>query len=161
MKWRSTAVGLMLLATTIGTGIAVEAFGFAGVGRESHVSYYPGEPPGATSTPTPFEPPVTPTKTPSGTSVMFGVDADLAADGLQASRPGSVPNGSNFSVDIVVFGDTVPGYRAYQVLVDFDDVLFDAVDVGTPVTIVGSDGGDDPFLALVARYRATAEKEGS
>ncbi|HYV67548.1 MAG TPA: L,D-transpeptidase, partial [Myxococcales bacterium] len=41
------------------------------------------------------------------------------------------------------------------------DVLFGAVDIGTPVTIVGSEDNSHPYADLVERYRTTAEKRKS
>jgi L,D-transpeptidase-like protein len=41
------------------------------------------------------------------------------------------------------------------------DVLFDAVVIGTPVTIVGSEDSSHPYADLVERYRTTAEKRKS
>ena len=118
MRSWSAVVGLMLLAVTVATGVAVEAFGFAGVGRDSNVSYYSGEPP------RPGTPAPTATKTPV-TSVMFAVDADLTADGVQAARAGTIPPGGRFTIDVVLSGGTIPNYLAYQVTIDYDDVLFD------------------------------------
>jgi hypothetical protein len=83
----------------------------------------------------PWSPPCTtpaPTRTPSNTSVFFAMDADLTADGVQSSRPTSVPMGENFTVDVVLYGDVIPGYVAYQVSLDYDDELFDAT--GVPVS---------------------------
>jgi hypothetical protein len=78
----------------------------------------------ATPTATPTPPP-----TPGpGSSQVFAVDADLAADGVQASRPSAVPIGQNFTIDIVLSGDVVP-YTAYQISLDYDDVRFDPVGV--------------------------------
>ena len=41
------------------------------------------------------------------------------------------------------------------------DMLFAAVEIGTPVTIVGSGDGSHPFADLIDRYRANAEKRKS
>jgi hypothetical protein len=41
------------------------------------------------------------------------------------------------------------------------DVLFAAVEIGTPVTIVGSEDNSHPYADLVERYRTTAEKRKS
>ncbi len=62
---------------------------------------------------------------PPGTDASFEVDVDTGADGIQTTR--SVAVGSSFNVEVSI--NTTDGlpWEAYQVTLDYDDVVLDAV----------------------------------
>lgn len=80
----------------------------------------------------------------AGTPTLFAVDADLTAGGVQAARPGTVALTNNFSVETVLtsLGGGVV-YQAYQIGIQYDDVVFDAV--GAP-----ANWSDAPVLDTTA-----------
>jgi hypothetical protein len=83
----------------------------------------------------------------AGTGTTFAIDADTGSAGIQPTRAVAPAVGANFTIDVHLT-NVVPTYGAYQVAVDYDDVLFTAVGLpnnwnDTPVLDVtsGSPGG--------------------
>jgi hypothetical protein len=108
MTWRPAAIGLALLAVTVGTGIAVRAFEFAGLGQQARVDYYPEPTPTATPVPANF--------------IML--DLDLDTPGVQRER--TMASGAQAQIAIVAERITQP-YRGYQWQLGWSDSGLDFI----------------------------------